>query len=114
MGRSKNANVSAANWAGPVHANGSGTTHNNGSGPVRLDRWKEIAAYLDRDSRTVQLWEKDEGLPVHRHMHCIKASVYAYSEEIDAWLRSRSGEGGAADSAREDAATMVRTSDSVH
>ena len=113
MSLSQNASVSAADGSGPVHANGSGTTHNNGSGSVRLNSWKEIAAYFDRDQRTAQLWEKKEGLPVHRHMHRIKASVYAYSVEIDAWLRSRSGEGGAADSAREDAATMMQTSDSA-
>ena len=34
-----------------------------------LDSWKEIAAYLRRDIRTVQRWEKQEGLPVHRPAH---------------------------------------------
>ncbi len=34
-----------------------------------LDSWKEIAAYLDREVRTVQRWEKKEGLPVHRQIH---------------------------------------------
>ena len=33
----------------------------------RLDSWKEIAAYLNRDVTTVQRWEKREGMPVHRH-----------------------------------------------
>jgi hypothetical protein len=32
----------------------------------RLDSWKEIAAYLGRSIRTVQRWEREEGLPVHR------------------------------------------------
>ncbi len=32
----------------------------------RLDSWKEIAAYLKRGARTVQRWEREEGLPVHR------------------------------------------------
>jgi hypothetical protein len=50
----------------------------------RLDSWKAIAAYLKRDERTVRRWEK-EGLPVHRHMHVKKASVYAYPSEIDRW-----------------------------
>jgi type IV secretory pathway component VirB8 len=50
----------------------------------RLDSWKAIAAYLKRDESTVRRWEK-EGLPVHRHMHLKKASVYAYSSEIDSW-----------------------------
>jgi TolB-like protein/tetratricopeptide (TPR) repeat protein len=50
----------------------------------RLDSWKEIAAYLKRDERTVRRWEK-EGLPVHRHTHKKKATVYAYKSEIDSW-----------------------------
>jgi len=50
----------------------------------RLDSWKEIAAYLKRDERTVRRWE-EEGLPVHRKMHKKQASVYAYPAEIDAW-----------------------------
>src|ERR1700737_4154094 len=50
----------------------------------RLDSWKEIAAYLKRDERTVRRWEK-EGLPVRRHIHKKQASVYAYKPEIDAW-----------------------------
>jgi TolB-like protein len=50
----------------------------------RLDSWKEIAAYLKRDERTVRRWER-EGLPVRRHTHKKQASVYAYRPEIDAW-----------------------------
>lgn len=50
----------------------------------RLDSWKEIAAYLKRDERTVRRWEK-EGLPVRRKVHKKQASVFAYREEIDAW-----------------------------
>ena len=34
-----------------------------------LDSWKEIASYLERTVRTVQRWEKKDGLPVHRHQH---------------------------------------------
>lgn len=50
----------------------------------RLHSWKEIAAYLKRDERTVRRWEA-EGLPVHRKVHKKQASVFAYKEEIDAW-----------------------------
>jgi len=57
---------------------------------VKLNSWKEIAAYLDRDPRTVQLWEKYEALPVHRIAHRARASVYAFTGEIDAWLLARS------------------------
>ena len=50
----------------------------------RLDSWKEIAAYLKRDERTVRRWEK-EGLPVHRKVHKKQASVFGYRTEIDIW-----------------------------
>ncbi len=56
----------------------------------RLDSWKEIAAYLGRQVRTVQLWEKTEGLPVHRLPHKAKSSVYAYTRELDAWRARQS------------------------
>ncbi len=55
----------------------------------RLDSWSEIAAYLDRRVRTVQRWEQHEGLPVHRHQHRARATVYAFRSEIDAWLEAR-------------------------
>ena len=55
----------------------------------RLDSWKEIAAYLDRDVTTVQRWEKREAMPVHRHLHDRMGSVYASRAELDAWARSR-------------------------
>jgi len=53
----------------------------------RLDSWKEIAAYLKRDERTVRRWEA-EGLPVHRKIHKKQASVFAYKAEIDSWWNS--------------------------
>ena len=56
----------------------------------RLDSWKEIASYLRREVRTVQLWEKKEGLPVHRHFHKRLGSVFAYRSEIDLWQRRAS------------------------
>ena len=51
----------------------------------RLDSWKQIAAYLKRGVRTVRRWERDEGLPVHRQIHRVLGSVYAFRSEIDAW-----------------------------
>jgi TolB-like protein len=56
---------------------------------VLLDSWKEIASYVKRDVSTVQRWEKREGMPVHRHLHERRGSVYANSSELDAWLQSR-------------------------
>lgn len=55
----------------------------------RLDSWKEIAAYLKRDVKTVQRWEKREGMPVHRHVHDKIGSVYASRAALDAWARDR-------------------------
>jgi hypothetical protein len=55
----------------------------------QLDSWKEIAAHLKRDVTTVRRWEKREGLPVHRHLHERRDSVYAFTAEIDAWWRGR-------------------------
>ena len=54
----------------------------------RLDSWKEIAAYLKREVRTVQRWEKSEDLPVYRHVHDKLGTIYAYKVEIDAWWRN--------------------------
>ncbi|MGH9530901.1 MAG: hypothetical protein ACRD2Q_00810, partial [Terriglobales bacterium] len=61
------------------------------AGPARerLDSWKEIAAYLKREVRTVQRWEKSEGLPVRRHLHKKQGTVYAYKAELDAWWNQR-------------------------
>lgn len=55
----------------------------------RLDSWKEIAAYLRRGARTVQRWEAEEGLPVHRLQHEKLGSVYAFRSELDAWWQAR-------------------------
>jgi tetratricopeptide (TPR) repeat protein/TolB-like protein len=60
----------------------------------RLDSWKEIANYFRREVRTVQLWEKREGLPVHRHFHKQLGSVFAFRSELDAWNEQVSLRGG--------------------
>lgn len=54
-----------------------------------LESWKEIAAYLKRDATTVRRWEKSQGLPVHRHLHEARSSVFAYPSELDAWWAGR-------------------------
>jgi TolB-like protein/Flp pilus assembly protein TadD len=56
----------------------------------RLDSWKEIAAFLKRNVRTVQRWERIEGLPVHRLQHNSLGSVYALRSELSHWYDSRS------------------------
>src|SRR5579864_3135170 len=68
----------------------------NSSNPRdRLDSWKEIAAYLRRDVRTVQRWEKKESLPVHRHLHDKLGSIYAYRNELTDWFNTRHQAGAA-------------------
>jgi tetratricopeptide (TPR) repeat protein len=51
----------------------------------RLDSWKEIATFFGRDERTVNRWEKERGLPVHR-LPGSKGRVYAYTDELWNWL----------------------------
>ena len=57
--------------------------------PGRLSSWKEIAAYLDREVRTAQRWERCEGLPIHRLVHGKGGSVYAFKTELDLWVKRR-------------------------
>lgn len=66
---------------------------NSNNPPDRLDSWKEIAAFLRRDVRTAQRWEKKEGLPVHRHRHDKLGSIYAFRAELTAWFNSRQQSG---------------------
>jgi tetratricopeptide (TPR) repeat protein len=65
----------------------------------RLDSWKEIAAFFGRAERTVKRWETERGLPVHRVPGSGRASVFAYSDELADWLKGRSQELDADDSA---------------
>jgi len=55
----------------------------------RLDSWKAIAEYLGRDVRSVQRWECERGLPVHRIPGAKGGGVFAYTEELEGWLNSR-------------------------
>ena len=57
----------------------------------RLDSWKEIADYLRKDASTVMRWARDRGLPVHRVPGGKRHAVFAYPQEIDAWLLSAGG-----------------------
>jgi hypothetical protein len=68
----------------------SSTRRSVGSSQGRLDSWKEIGVYFRREVRTVQRWERFEGLPVRRLFHRRGSSVYAFASELDAWLETRS------------------------
>lgn len=58
---------------------------------TQLNSWKEIAAYLDVSIRTAQLWEKERGMPVRRlpsDKENASGRVFAYVDELRAWLDS--------------------------
>lgn len=55
----------------------------------KLESWKEIAAFFRREVRTVQLWEKREGLPVRRQHHKKIGSIFAYRTDLERWWRER-------------------------
>ena len=56
-------------------------------GAATLQGWKNIAFELDRGVRTVQRWERDLGLPVHRIGKTPRRPVFAFAEELYSWLR---------------------------
>src|SRR5216684_2874703 len=81
----------------------------------RLESWGEIAAYLRREIRTVQRWERYQGLPVRRLLIGKLGSVYAFRSELDKWFRERqppaeSGEEDAEKSANGEIAAHVAVS----
>jgi hypothetical protein len=81
----------------------------NGRKENILTSWKEIAAYLDRDVRTCVRWEQRYGLPVHRLERDSKAKVFAYKDQIDAWLAERSSIGSSRPEAGERTGFPLRT-----
>ena len=56
----------------------------------RLDSWKEVAQFFRREVRTVQMWEKKEGLPIRRQQHSKLGSVFAFRSELEQWWAARS------------------------
>ena len=82
---------------------------------TRLDSWKEIAAHLNRDVRTVQRWEKSSDLPIHRLRGLKQRSVFAYASELDEWLKRQvpavlENEAGEESSDPEDESALEETS----
>jgi len=53
-----------------------------------LSSWKEIADYMGRGVRTVQRYERELGLPVHRVAGRQRGSVMAFLDEIEGWVRN--------------------------
>ena len=56
--------------------------------PSRLNSWKEIASHLGRGVRTVQRWERELQLPVHRIGTGPRSPVYALTTELNFWIRT--------------------------
>jgi signaling repeat-containing protein len=73
------------------------------------DCWKEIASFLNRGVRTVERWEAEDGLPVHRIGHGRKSPVFALPKEIQDWLRTRGVKPGCFRSVRALALRAVRS-----
>ena len=51
-----------------------------------LNSWKEIAGYLGRGVRTVQRWEQELQLPVHRIGKGRRSPVFAVVLELKFWM----------------------------
>jgi hypothetical protein len=75
-------------------ANGEG-----GSPEPPVNGWKEIAAHFGKGVRTVQRWERDMGLPVHRLPGPRGEIVFAFPSELRAWWKhlDRGPKGGEED-----------------
>jgi len=74
-----------------IHASGTGQRYaivrqNTSAPPKLLNSWKEIAAYLDRGVRTVQRWERELQLPVHRIGKGRRSPVYVLVSELNFWM----------------------------
>lgn len=54
--------------------------------PDRLESWKQVADFLNRDVRTVMRWAETKGMPIHRVPGGKKPRIYAYRSEIQRWL----------------------------
>ena len=71
---------------------GSMATSERFTEPAVLTSWKEVAAYLGTGVRTVQRWEKDDGLPIRRIAGTSK--IVVSRAELDLWLKSQPAENG--------------------
>jgi tetratricopeptide (TPR) repeat protein len=55
---------------------------------LRLIGWKSIGQFLGCTERTARRWEADRALPVHRIPGGGRGSVWAYPDELSAWLQA--------------------------
>lgn len=59
------------------------------TGTRRIDGWKAIAAYFNRDRTTAMRWARERGLPVRRMPGGKQGSVFAFEHELAAWALSQ-------------------------
>ena len=63
------------------------TSRDQASGLTVLNSWKEISDYLGRSVRTVQRWESELKLPIHRPRGSKRSAVMAIPAELAEWLK---------------------------
>jgi hypothetical protein len=54
-----------------------------------LRTWKDVAAHLNCSVRSCRRWEEAYGLPIHRIGSTLRSGIFAYEQELDAWLLKR-------------------------
>lgn len=67
--------------------------------PDIVHGWKAIGVVLGRSVRTVQRWERELGLPVHRIKTADGQTIYARKSELEAWRNAMDAAGRAAETA---------------
>jgi|SRR5215467_13078033 len=56
--------------------------------PAILNGWKEIANFLGKGVRTVQRYEREMGLPIHRPSGTSGGAVIGIQSELSSWVSS--------------------------
>lgn len=54
-----------------------------------LSSWKDVAAHLGKSVRTVQRWETELGLPIHRPNGRQQRIILAYPDELRRWVGAK-------------------------
>ncbi len=54
-----------------------------------LSSWKDEAAHLGKSVRTVQRWETELGLPIHRPNKRQQRIILAYPDELKQWVGAK-------------------------
>ena len=54
-----------------------------------LSSWKDVAAHMGKSVRTVQRWEAELGLPIHRPNGRQQRIILAYPDELKRWAGAK-------------------------